>query len=94
MVFACILILGALAALGMCLAFAVSYNLAGFALWGLKGSFLGLSGSAIGGLVYAVHSFFDTRESAQKSQDKLKLAEERNRFKLEMAKLKYQNKKR
>lgn len=88
MILLCIIFLGALAAMSIIFGFVGIFNLTGIALVITKSSFIGLAGTCIGGLVYAVHSFFDTREAAQKSNDKLAREQANYNYKLEKEKIK------
>lgn len=81
--------------LGMTYALIGAFHLNAIALYFIKGGFMGVAAAASGGIIYAVHSFFDTREAAQKSQDKLNREKakytyliERDKIRLEMLKIK------
>lgn len=88
MILICIVFLGSLAGLCIVFAFVGTFNLTGIALVTTKSSFIGVAGTCIGGLVYAVHSFFDTREAAQKSQDKLNREKAKYDYNIEKEKIK------
>ena len=57
-------------------------------MWAFKGSMMTINITSTGGLVYAIHKFFDTREAKIRSSDRLALRKEKNYFKLEKYKIK------
>lgn len=61
--------------------------------WVLKGILGATAIHSIAGIIYAVKSFFDTREATQKHADRLAILKEKNFYKLERFKLKQAAKK-
>lgn len=89
MIFASLVFLFLIVVILSTYAFTLSFHLTGLSLWIKVGSYMSSVAVAIGGIVYAVHSFFDTREAQQKAQDKLEMKKAILNYKLEKYKLKH-----
>lgn len=53
----------------------------------LKGVLGSIASASVGGIVYAIKSFFDTREAKEKHADKLALRQAKYNYKLDKQKL-------
>lgn len=89
MIFFAMILLGLGGFTAMVFLFIGSFYFSGLTLWLFKGGMIGTSQLCFGALVYAIHSFFDTRESTQKASDKLNRIKQRDEAKLDTKKAKW-----
>lgn len=88
MIFTSLIFLFAISVLSMTFLFVGVYTATGIAaIWTVKATLGGLSVTSTSGIVYAIKSFFDTREAKQKHLDKLELKKIKYQYKLDRRKL-------